>query len=197
MAVEVLACAVVAHRGPGVSMAGCDLDVAEVDAEHGGDVSVSEHVGMHPSLVTPALVARLRSRRVAECRDIRAPARFRRIGPSVRPWQARSTARATAGGRGRTASLSPLPTTVKTRCPWTSDRSATSAPVASKIRSPRSPSIATRAKSQGLVESRAAVRSAPNCRWLSPKVGESFETCGRRTYSARECSRTASMTRVR
>jgi hypothetical protein len=43
-------------------------------------------------------------------------------------------------------------------------RSLMSAPVASKIRRPSSPSIATSAKSQVFVDSRAAVRSASNCR---------------------------------
>ena len=54
-------------------------------------------------------------------------------------------------------------------------------PVASKIRRPRSPSIVTRAKSHGLVEVRAAVSSASNCRWVSPRVGDSAGTLGRRT----------------
>src|SRR4051812_7295866 len=45
VSVEVLAGAVVAHGGAWVGVAGCDLDVAEVDAcvEHGGDVGVAEH----------------------------------------------------------------------------------------------------------------------------------------------------------
>ncbi len=38
---------------------------------------------------------------------------------------------------------------------------------------------------------------ASKCRWLSPSVGESAETRGRRTCSAGECSRTVSMTQVR
>jgi hypothetical protein len=45
------------------------------------------------------------------------------------------------------------------------------APQASKIRSPRSPSIAIRAKSLMLVDSRAVVISASNCRWPRPRVG--------------------------
>jgi hypothetical protein len=49
MAVEILACSVIAHRGPWVCMAGGDLDVAERNSgiEHGGDVGVTQHVGVH------------------------------------------------------------------------------------------------------------------------------------------------------
>jgi hypothetical protein len=72
-----------------------------------------------------------------------------------------------------------------------------SAPVASKIRKPSSPSIATRAKSFGLFDSRAAVSIASNCRWVSPRVGDSGGTLGRRTCSAGELARIWSMTQVR
>ena len=70
-------------------------------------------------------------------------------------------------------------------------------PVASKIRSPNSPSIVTSAKSQKLSDSLAAVSNASNCRWVSPKVGDSVGTLGRRTYSAGECSSAPSITQVR
>ena len=56
-----------------------------------------------------------------------------------------------------------------------------SAPQASKIRSPSRPSIATRAKSLRLVDSRAAASIASNCRCDSPRVGDSGGTFGRRT----------------
>ena len=72
-----------------------------------------------------------------------------------------------------------------------------SAPVASKIRKPSSPSMATSAKSHGFDDSRAAVSRASNCRWVNPKVGDSAGTEGRRTCSAGECSRRPSMTQVR
>ena len=72
-----------------------------------------------------------------------------------------------------------------------------SAPVASKIRKPSSPSMATSAKSHRFVDSRAAVGSASNCRWVKPSVGESAGTAGRRTCSAGECSMIPSMTQVR
>ena len=58
------------------------------------------------------------------------------------------------------------------------------APVASKIRSPSRPSIATRAKSNRLADCLAAVSIASNCRWVSPRVGDSAGHVGRRTYSA-------------
>jgi hypothetical protein len=59
-------------------------------------------------------------------------------------------------------------------------------PQASKIRSPSRPSIATRAKSNGLSDSLAALSIASNCRCDSPSVGDSAGTVGRRTYSAGE-----------
>jgi hypothetical protein len=46
-------------------------------------------------------------------------------------------------------------------------------------------------------ESRDALSIASNCRWLRPRVGDSGETWGRRTYSAGECSRSPSITQVR
>jgi hypothetical protein len=70
-------------------------------------------------------------------------------------------------------------------------------PVASQIRRPRSPNIMTNAKSQRLVDWFAAVNKASNCRWVRPRVGDSADTFGRRTYSAGECSRTPSITQVR
>lgn len=62
------------------------------------------------------------------------------------------------------------------RWPWDSPRASMLAPVASKIRRPRRPSIATSAKSLGLVESRLAQRIASNWRWFSPRVGDSGGT---------------------
>lgn len=50
-----------------------------------------------------------------------------------------------------------------------------------EVRSPSRPSMATRAKSLMLADSRAAVIIASNCRWLSPSVGDSGGTRGRRT----------------
>ena len=64
---------------------------------------------------------------------------------------ARSIALPTAGGSGtRTTTLVPLPHTRSTWWPCSSPRSAMSALVASKIRRPSRPSMATRAKSYGL-----------------------------------------------
>ena len=50
MPVEIVPCAVVAHRRAWVRMAGGDLHVAQVDTgiEHGGDEGVAQHVRMHP-----------------------------------------------------------------------------------------------------------------------------------------------------
>lgn len=145
------------------------------------------------SRTTDAL-ARTRSRRVAQCRSIRRPRELSRIGPGSRSAIARSIPRPTAGGSGINTILEPLPTTRRTRWPCSSPTSAMSVLQASKI---RNPSITTKAKSNRLAESRAADSSASNCRCERPSVGDSFETRGRRTYSAGECARTPSMTHVR
>jgi hypothetical protein len=72
-----------------------------------------------------------------------------------------------------------------------------SVPVASKIRRPSSPNVATIAKSLVLVESWAAMSIASNCRWVSPSLGDSGGTFGRRTWSAGERVRISSMVSVR
>jgi hypothetical protein len=53
------------------------------------------------------------------------------------------------------------------------------------------------AKSLMFDDSRAAASVASNWRWVSPSVGDSAGTVGRRTYSAGECERTPSLTQVR
>jgi len=55
------------------------------------------------------------------------------------------------------------------------------APLASKIRSPSRPSMATRAKSLRFADVRAALNKASNCRCDKPSVGDSGGTFGRRT----------------
>ena len=55
----------------------------------------------------------------------------------------------TAGGSGIRTIFVPFPHTRSTRCPCSSPRSAMSAPVASKIRKPSSPSMATSANRTG------------------------------------------------
>src|SRR5262249_9808106 len=55
------------------------------------------------------------------------------------------------------------------------------AAVASKI---RRPSMATRAKSLGWSSRGRRPSRASNWRWVSPRVGDSAGTVGRRTYSA-------------
>jgi hypothetical protein len=59
------------------------------------------------------------------------------------------------------------------------------------------PEQAHSAKSYRFGEVRAAVSSAPSWRWVSPSVGDSGGTKGRRTCSAGECSSRPSMTAVR
>jgi hypothetical protein len=149
------------------------------------------------AIFTPALTARRRKRRVAAWRSIRPPRMLRRIGPLARSPTARSMARPTAGGSGINTTLVPLPHTRSTRWPCSSPRSVTSAPVASKIRKPSRPSMATKAKSQGLPDWRVAVSRASNCKCVNPGAGDSAGTVGRRTCPAGECSRMPSMTQVR
>ncbi len=55
----------------------------------------------------------------------------------------------------------------------------------------------TSARSKRLVDFRTAVSMAANCKWVSPKVGDSGGALARGTESAGECSRTPSMTQVR
>jgi hypothetical protein len=64
--------------------------------------------------------------------------------------------------------LGALPYTRSTRWPCSSPRSAMFAPVASKIRRPSNPSMATSAKSHGFGDWRAVVMRASNCRWVNP-----------------------------
>jgi len=122
---------------------------------------------------TPASAATCRSRRVAACRSMRTPRPFSSSGPIDRSPAARSTARLTAGGSGTRTTLPPLPRTRRTRWPCSSPRSSMSAPTASKIRKPSSPSRHTSAKSNGLLDCLAAVSIASNWRCVSPSVGDS------------------------
>jgi hypothetical protein len=72
-----------------------------------------------------------------------------------------------------------------------------SALVASKIRKPSRPSMATSARSHELGDWRAVASKASNCRWVNPSIGDSAGTVGRRTCSAGEFSSRPSMTQVR
>ena len=126
-----------------------------------------------------------------------SPTGVEQDGPADRPPTARSIPRPTAGGRGIRTTLVPLPHTRSTRWPCSSPRSAMLALVASKMRRPSSPSIATRAKSDGLTDSRLAVSMASNCRCVKPRVGDSGGMAGRRTCSAGEWSSAPSITAVR
>jgi hypothetical protein len=50
--------------------------------------------------------------------------------------------------------------------------------VASKIRKPSSPGMATGAESHGFADSRAVVSMASNCRCVNPSVGDPAGTAG-------------------
>jgi Arc/MetJ family transcription regulator len=191
VAVEVLAGLVVSHRGARIGVPGGDLHIAQVSAsvEHGRDKRVARHVRVCAGDLGAGGFGEGCRRRVAACRSIRAPRLLSRIGPRARLSVARSMARPAAGGSGTRTTLVPLPHTRRTRWPCSSPRSPMSALVASKIRKPSSPSIATRAKSHGSGDWRAAVSRAPDCRWVNPRAGDSGGTAGRWTCSAGECSR--------
>jgi hypothetical protein len=174
VSVEVLAGSVIAHRGARIGMAGSDLDVPQVDpsVQHGCDEGISEHVwvgagglhsgGFRESPQAPCCCVPVHTYATAVEQDEAAGTAADGLvdGPP------------TAGGSGIRATLVPLPHTRSTRWPCSSPRSAMSAPVASKIRRPSSPSIATSAKSHGDDDWRAAVSKASNCRWVNPRVGD-------------------------
>src|SRR5450830_618753 len=56
---------------------------------------------------------------------------------------------------------------------------------------------ATRAKSHGLSDVRAATRRASSCEWVNPRVGGSGGTSGRRRSAAGECSRISLIAQMR
>lgn len=72
-----------------------------------------------------------------------------------------------------------------------------SAPVASTIRSPSSPSLGTKARSLSLPDCRVALSRASNSQVGQPQVGDSAGTVGRRTYPAGECWSRPSISAVR
>jgi hypothetical protein len=199
VAIQVLAGTVVAHGGTRVRVACGDLNVAEVHAgiETGSDnEGMAEHVRMRPGHLDPGSLGE-----VVQAAGGRVPVH---LGTTVveqdrasRTGSDRSMARPTAGGSGTRTILVPLPHTRRTRWPCSSPRSAMSAEVASKIRKPSRPSMATSAKSYQFGDWRSAVSRASNCRWVNPRVGDSVGTEGRRTCSAGECSRMPSRAQVR
>src|ERR1700691_3382244 len=173
VAVEVGAGPVVAHRGARVGVAGGDLDVPEVHAsiEHRGDPRVAEHMRVCPC-PQPGAASEAPKAAGGAWRSIRVPRLLSRIGPWSRGPVARSIARLTAGGSGTWGTLLPFPHTRSTRWPCSSPRSVMFALVASKIRRPSRPSMATKAKSDGLADSLAAVSRASNCKWVHPREGD-------------------------
>jgi hypothetical protein len=197
--VQVLAGAVVSHGGARVAVPGGDLHITQVhpSIEHGGHERVAEHVWMHPGQ--------------PDTSDLGEPSEPPGGGVPVHP----SSARVQQDRPGDTCSdrtvdrprdrrwqrhqhhLGALADHPQHAVAVFIARSVTSAPVASKIRSPSRLSIATRAKSLVFGDSRAAVSSASNCRWVRPRVGDSGGTVGLRPYSAGEWSETPSMTQVR
>ena len=158
---------------------------------HGRDKCMAQHVRVRPDDVDAGGLGEVPQAAGGGVPVHPGAVALSRIGPRTLEPTARSMARPTAGGSGTRTILVPLPHTRSTRWPCSSPRSAMSAAVASKIRKPSSPSMATSAKSCGFADSRAAVSRASNCRWVNPRVGDSAGTTGRRTCSAGECSRNA------
>src|ERR1039458_577629 len=100
-------------------------------------------------LVIPAPFANRFTIRVAAWRFRRLPAWVSSRGPDILSPAARSTARATRGGRGITASLEPFPRTVTVRWPRSRDRASILMEHASDTRRPSSPRRHARAWSIG------------------------------------------------
>jgi hypothetical protein len=123
----------------------------------------------------------------AAWRSIRRPVRFRSSGPVGRSSAARSTARATAGGSGTSTTFSPPAANPEDAVAVFFAEVGDDRAVTSNTRSPSRPSGQTSAKSFGLLELRLAASSASNTRCVSPRVGDSAGTLGRRTYSVGEC----------
>jgi len=198
VAVEVLAGPVVAHRGARVGVPGSDLDIPQVHAriQHGCDVCVAEHVrvgsgDLHTGgigevaqapgggmTVHPGTTAMEQDRPTGPVADRAVD------GPPDRRWQR------DLDHLGALAADAQHPVAVFVA------EVGNVGPVASKIRRPSRPSMATRAKAQGSWESRAAVSRASNRRWVNPRVGDSAGTAGLRTCSAEECLSRPSMTQV-
>ena len=158
--IEVLTGAVVAHGGAGVGVACRDLDVAEVDAgvEHGCDEGVPAHVGVHPGDGDAGLLGQPpqpAGGAVSVHSATSGGEQDRADGPAS---DGLFDGSAEADGSGTRTILSPLPCTRRTRWPFSSPRSSMLLPVPSKIRRPRRPSIATRAKSQSLLDARGGNR---------------------------------------
>ena len=148
MAVQVGAGPVVTHRGARIGVPAGDLDVAEVDAsvEHGGHESVAEHVRVH-----------LRPQADGASQAPQAPGSRMAVHPGAAAVEQNRPAFPGSGG----------PVDGPADCWWQRDldhlgalaahaqhpvavlvaRSAMFAVVASKIRRPSRPSMATRAKS--------------------------------------------------
>jgi hypothetical protein len=180
--IEVLAGTVISHRGFRISMAGGDLDIAEADAgvEHGRDERVPQHVWMHPRYPDPGGLGQMLESAGGGVAVHAGADPVEQDRPGA-PVADRAVDGPTAGGSGTSTILVPLPRTRSTRWPCSSPMSSIVDPQASKIRSPSRPSIATNAKSNGLVEVRAATIMASNCKWDRPRVGDSAGTGGRRT----------------
>jgi hypothetical protein len=182
-----------------VRVTGGDLDIPEVDAgvEHGRDRGVAEHMGCALAIRMPALPASWckaaggrvpvhpGAAAVEQDRPAHAGSGRPVDGPADR-WRQRDQ-----DDLGALAAHTEDPVAVLLA------GSAMSAPVASKIRRPSRPSMAISAKSYGSGDSRAAVSSASNCRWVNPRWVIRQGRWGRRTCSAGECSRISSRTQVR
>jgi hypothetical protein len=135
--VQAAAAPVIPHRGPGVRMGGCLLDIAErhPGLQGCGDERVPKRVGCD-GLADPGAAGGLRTIRPAACRSSRRSSLATNTGPSVRSPMARSIARAVRGASGTVTTLPPLRVMTRVRCPRSSPRCSMSAPVASDTRSP-------------------------------------------------------------
>jgi hypothetical protein len=104
--VQAAAAPVIPHRGPGVRMGGCLLDIAErhPGLQGCGDERVPKRVGCD-GLADPGAAGGLRTIRPAACRSSRRSSLATNTGPSARSPMARSIARAVRGASGTVTTL--------------------------------------------------------------------------------------------
>ena len=153
---------VIPHRGPGISVGGGLLHIAQrhPGIERSGDKSMPQRV--RPDGLADAGAAGDPADDPGGAVPVQPPPiRARKTGPSGRSPIARSIARAVRGASGMVTTLPPLPVMVSVRWPRSMPSASMFAPVASNTRSPLRASSEISACS-AVVPSPAATSSAPS-----------------------------------
>ena len=199
MAVQGGAGAVVAHGGAGVGVSGGDLDVAQVDAgvEHGGDVGVAQHVGVHAWESYAGGVGEVAQASGGGVSVQAAPGGVEQQRPFGTGGDSSVDGAGDGWWQGHQDDLVSLSDDAQDAVAVLFAEVGDVQGACFEDAQPQEARRHTRAKSHLFWDVREAVSSASSCRWLSPSVGDSGGTLGRRTWSAGECSRSSSMTQVR